>query len=250
MLALRYALLLLMLLSPLSLKAEPSVLATSPPQVQAIAFAPALANLLLRQYEVNYALVKWHTVPQLDRDFELLQVSREVYQLGDAMLWLTPLSALLAYHTDFSVDGRRKLYVLLQVLCMEEGISGLLKLLIDRPRPDRSDRGSFPSAHAAFTFAWASFVATDLYRQGYAWFYPYLVAAFTAISRVGGRKHYLSDVIAGGVLGAAIGYYFYDFHFDAKGHWRGKQPSWQVQPHLQLSSTGQMQFALRLLKQW
>ena len=240
----------LLLLLPMPLRAQPSVLATSPSWVQTLAFAPALANLMFRQSGGNFALVKWHTVPKLDRDFETLPLSADLYHLGDAMLWVTSLTSLLAYSTNFSADRQRKLYVLLQVLCMEEGISGLLKLLIDRPRPDRSDRGSFPSAHAAFTFAWASFMATDLYRQDYAWFYPYLAAAFTAYTRVGGRKHYLSDVIAGGVLGAAIGYYFYNFHFDARGRWRGRQQGWQVQPHLQLSSTGQVQFALQASRRW
>jgi len=249
---LRTCLLLLLLLSSARLAAEASLFATSPRWVQTLAFAPALTNLLLRQRDADYTVVKWHAVPTFDRDFELLQVSRQMHQLGDAMLWVTSLGALLAYNTGFSADEHRKLYVLLQVLCMEEGVSGLLKLLIDRPRPDRSDRGSFPSAHAAFTFAWASFVATDLYRQDYRVFFPYLVATFTALSRVGRRKHYLSDVIAGGLLGALIGYYFYDFHFDNRGRWRGLQhsSSWHIQPHLQLSAAGQPQFALRAGRRW
>ena len=232
--------------------AETSLFSTSPSWLQTLAFAPAVANLMFRQSGGDFAVVKWRTVPTFDRDFELLRVSQGVYQFGDAMLWLTSLSAALAYNTGFSADEHRKLYVLLQVLCMEEGISGLLKLLIDRPRPDRSDRGSFPSAHAAFTFAWASFVATDLYRQDYRWFFPYLVATFTAITRVGGRKHYLSDVVAGGLLGALIGYYFYDFNFDGRGRWRGIQHSsnWHIQPHLQLSARGQPQFALQASTQW
>ncbi len=238
------AMLLLMLLTP-RLSAEASLFSTSPRWVQTLAFAPALSNLLLRQSDSDYAIVKWRGMPTFDRDFEMVRVSRQLYQLGDAMLWITSLGAMLAYNTGFSAAEHRKLYVLLQVLCMEEGISGLLKLFIDRPRPDRSDRGSFPSAHAAFTFAWASFVATDLKRQGYHWFFPYLVATFTSFTRIGGRKHYLSDVVAGGLLGALIGYYFYAFHFDDRGRWRSRRPrsSWYIQPHLQLSATGKLQFA-------
>lgn len=235
-----------------SAQAKPSLFSTSPSWLQTLAFAPAVANLMFRQSDGNFAVVKWRGIPTFDRDFEAMEISRELYQLGDAMLWITSLSAAAAYNTGFSPDQHRKLYVLLQVLCMEEGISGLLKLFIDRPRPDRSDRGSFPSAHAAFTFAWASFMATDLYRQDYHWLLPYLVATFTALTRVGGRKHYLSDVIAGGLLGGLIGYYFYDFHFDAQGHWRGRQhsSSWQIQPNLQWSVSGQPQLALQVNKQW
>lgn len=245
-------LLLLLLLSSTRLAAEASLFSTSPRWVQTLAFTPALTNLLLRQRGDDYSVVKWHAVPTFDRDFELLRVSHQIHQLGDAMPWIISLGALLAYNTGFSAAEHRKLYVLLQVLCMEEGISGLLKLLIDRPRPDRSDRGSFPSAHAAFTFAWASFVATDLYRQDYRWFFPYAVATFTALSRVGRRKHYLSDVMAGGLLGALIGYYFYDFHFDERGRWRGIQhnSSWHIQPHLQLSDAGQAQYVLQAGIRW
>ena len=244
--------LLLLMLLPTRVSAEASLFSTSPRWLQTLAFTPAVANLILRQSGGAFTVVKWHTVPTFDRDFELLPVSRELYQLGDAMLWITSLGAALAYNTGFSTAEHRKLYVLLQVLCMEEGISGLLKLLIDRPRPDSSDRGSFPSAHAAFTLAWASFVATDLYRQDYRWFFPYLLAAFTAVTRVGGRKHYLSDVVAGGLLGALIGYYLYDFHFDDRGRWRGTQHSsgWQVQPHLQVSALGKPQLALHASKRW
>ena len=206
-----------MLLCPLRLAADVSILATSPRWVQTLAFTPAVANLLMRQSRRDFSLWQWHTVPTFDRDFEQLYVPQPLYRLGDRMLWLTTIGAAVGYNTGISVDEHRKLYVLLQVLCFEEGVSGIMKLLIDRPRPDRSDRGSFPSAHAGFTFAWAGLVATDLYRQGYSWFYPYLLATFTAITRIGGRKHYLSDVVAGGLLGTLIGYYFYDFHFDMHG---------------------------------
>ncbi len=234
--------------SSVSWSATPSLWATSPLGVQALAFTPAVANIMLRQHEGDYTVVRWRGIPTFDRDFEMLQFSRQLYQLGDAMLWVTTLAAAVAYNTGFSADEHRKLYVLLQVLCMEEGLSGLLKLLIDRPRPDRSDRGAFPSAHAAFTFAWASFVATDLHRQDHRGFFPYLLATFTALSRVGGRKHYLSDVIAGGLLGTLLGYYFYDFHFDQHGRWRGTQhrTGWHIQPHVQLSAEGQPQLALRV----
>ena len=60
--------------------------------------------------------VKWHTVPTFDRDFELLPVSRELYQLGDAMLWITSLGAALAYNTGFSTAEHRKL------LCVTAGV--------------------------------------------------------------------------------------------------------------------------------
>ena len=247
-----YLLLLMLLPARASAEKTYSLWQTSPAWLHVVAFTPALANLMLRwskTSEEQYAVVKWHAVPTLDRNFELFRISPELYEIGDAMLYFTAWSALVAYNTGFSAVQHRKLYVLLQTLCMQEGIIGMLKLLIDRPRPDRSNHSSFPSGHASFTFAWASFIATDLYRQGYAWFYPYLVATFTAFTRVGGRRHYISDVIAGGLLGTLVGYYFYDFHFDARGQWRGSNTSWHVQPLMQLAAE-QAQLVLHARTWW
>ena len=76
----------------------------------------------------------------------------------------------------------------------------VLKPIIDRQRPD-GGRQSFPSGHAASAFGGAAFL-----QRRYGWSYgapAYAVATFVAWSRVEAKRHWTSDVIAGGAIGIA-----------------------------------------------
>jgi undecaprenyl-diphosphatase len=65
--------------------------------------------------------------------------------------------------------------------------------------------GSFPSGHAAGSFAFAAFVAVRAPR----WAAPAFVwAALVACSRCVLGVHYPSDVLAGALLGGAVGAIF------------------------------------------
>ena len=64
---------------------------------------------------------------------------------------------------------------------------------------DRSD-ASFPSNHAAVTFA-----AVTPFAQEYDAPWLYGVAAVASAGRTANRQHWVSDVVAGGLLGAAVG---------------------------------------------
>jgi membrane-associated phospholipid phosphatase len=65
--------------------------------------------------------------------------------------------------------------------------------------PNRSD-ASFPSNHAT-----AAFAAVTPFAQEYDAPWLYGVAAAGSLGRVAGRQHWVSDVVAGGVLGYAVG---------------------------------------------
>jgi hypothetical protein len=93
-----------------------------------------------------------------------------------------------------------------------------LKIAVGRARPNtglghsefdsgaRDDaHGSFPSRHAAV--AWA--VATP-FAQQYGWSWPYVAAGAASLARVGSREHWLSDVVAGSVLGYGLGRVFWE----------------------------------------
>lgn len=98
----------------------------------------------------------------------------------------------------------------LQSIAGAAGVSMATKRLVGRARPDeelgafsrsgkRSD-ASFPSNHAAVAFA-----AVTPFAQEYDAPWLYGVAAVGSMGRVADRKHWISDVVAGGVVGYAIG---------------------------------------------
>lgn len=78
-----------------------------------------------------------------------------------------------------------------------------LKEAVRRERPDGSNKLSFPSGHASLTFA----TATVLQRHvGWNWSLPvFLIASYTAASRLHENVHYLSDVVFGATVGVIAG---------------------------------------------
>lgn len=86
-----------------------------------------------------------------------------------------------------------------------------IKLMVRRQRPEgdwgsiyrNTDPHSFPSGHAAR----AVLLATLTLGLGPVWFVPLIVlwAPLVALARVAMGVHYLSDVLAGGLLGALSG---------------------------------------------
>lgn len=78
-----------------------------------------------------------------------------------------------------------------------------LKYGVRRERPDRSNRWSFPSGHAANAFAIAGVLGR---RYGPKVGLPlYALGAVVGAGRLEDNKHYLSDVIAGAAIGTAVG---------------------------------------------
>ncbi len=76
-----------------------------------------------------------------------------------------------------------------------------------RARPDgtrRHNNAAFPSSHAANAFAVAVVLARR-WRHAAWWAFPY--AALVAWSRVYLNRHWLTDVVAGAVLGALVAWW-------------------------------------------
>lgn len=113
--------------------------------------------------------------------------------------------------------GRMTAVALVIAIALADQIScSVIKPLVGRVRPcnvlspsqcrllvGRTSAMSFPSAHAANSFAMATVVSWRLDR-----FTPlfYLIAAAVAYSRVYVGLHYPLDAIAGAALGALLGY--------------------------------------------
>ncbi|MEJ7804529.1 MAG: phosphatase PAP2 family protein, partial [Telluria sp.] len=101
----------------------------------------------------------------------------------------------------------------LQSVFASLGVTAVGKYAIQRARPDEN-RGpwervgegqsransSFPSGHSAMAFA-----AVTPFAQEYDAPWLYGVAAVSAMGRVAGRKHWVSDTVAGGLIGYATG---------------------------------------------
>lgn len=98
----------------------------------------------------------------------------------------------------------------LQSMAGAAGVSMVSKRMIGRARPyeelgaiSRSAKrsyASFPSNHAAVAFA-----AVTPFAQEYDAPWLYGLAAVGALGRVAARQHWVSDVVAGGVVGFTIG---------------------------------------------
>ena len=92
---------------------------------------------------------------------------------------------------------------LLQAQILTEMLVEPIKFATHRLRPDGSDHQSFPSGHAAVTFATATVIERHLgWRKSVL---AYVIASYVAASRLHDDKHYLSDVIFGAAVGSIAG---------------------------------------------
>lgn len=92
---------------------------------------------------------------------------------------------------------------LLRAQIISESIVEPLKFAVGRERPDGSNNQSFPSGHAAATFAAATVIERHL-----GWKYAalgYAIAAYVASSRLHDNVHYASDVVFGSAIGVIAG---------------------------------------------
>ncbi len=117
--------------------------------------------------------------------------------LGSVGAIALPASGLLAAVVQKDGQGVRQLA---EAYAATMAVVYVLKPVVDRQRPDGGGQ-SFPSGHSASAFAGAAFL-----ERRYGWSYgapAYAVATFVAYSRVESKRHWTSDVIAGGAIGIA-----------------------------------------------
>jgi hypothetical protein len=92
---------------------------------------------------------------------------------------------------------------LLQAQILTEMLVEPIKLATGRERPDGSNRMSFPSGHAAITFAGATVIERHLgWRKALL---GYAIASYVASSRLHDNRHYVSDVVFGAAVGSIAG---------------------------------------------
>lgn len=98
-------------------------------------------------------------------------------------------------------------------------VEGLIKYVVARPRPDAGDGAlivgwaqwySFPSSHAAISWAMAFIMSKFEPRGAYIW---YALAGLISLSRIYLGVHFPLDVIIGGIIGWGIGSLSYRYFF-------------------------------------
>jgi membrane-associated phospholipid phosphatase len=92
---------------------------------------------------------------------------------------------------------------LLRAQIITEVLIQPIKFATHRQRPDKSNYQSFPSGHAAVTFAGATVLERHLGWKKAA--LAYVVATYVAMSRLHDNVHYLSDVAFGAAVGTIAG---------------------------------------------
>ena len=92
---------------------------------------------------------------------------------------------------------------LIQAQLLTEMLVEPMKFATGRLRPDGSNHQSFPSGHAAVTFATATVIERHLgWRKSLL---GYTIASYVAASRLHDNRHYLSDVVFGAAVGSIAG---------------------------------------------
>lgn len=103
-------------------------------------------------------------------------------------------------------------------------VTPLVKRVTGRSRPNGGDDDSFPSGHATSAFALASVYAARSDNRIVP-VIAYTAASAVAAARVHDDVHYLSDVVAGALIGRAVGLSL------VSRHRKGKPTSFVIVPH-------------------
>lgn len=162
---------------------------------------------------VDIAILRFFNVtaasPLLDKFF--------IY-ICDFGIWVWPLViVVLALLWKGEARGRwMVIFAVLAVAIIDPAIYRIIKPLVGRIRPCHDQalawirlvdgcggQYGFPSSHAANLFGMAMVIGAFYKRTRY---YLYPLAALVAIGRVYLGVHYPSDVVAGAIFGAAVGW--------------------------------------------
>ncbi|MFW5707278.1 MAG: phosphatase PAP2 family protein [Bacteroidota bacterium] len=125
----------------------------------------------------------------------------------DDLLQYTPAAAVYALNLA-GIRGKHRFVDRTLLLAGSYVLMGStvysLKRITHVQRPDGTTFDSFPSGHTAIAFMGAEFLRLE-YRHRSPWYgvAGYVVATTTAGLRVHHKRHYVTDVLAGAVIGVA-----------------------------------------------
>ena len=132
------------------------------------------------------------------------QSSTEIEDAGDVLQILIPAIGLGS--TIFYEDNQEGTGQFFKSLLTTQLITGSLKILSHKKRPNGDCCTSFPSGHTSAAFMGAGFIHK---RFGWKYSIPaYIGATFVGYSRVQADKHFIEDVVAGAAVGILSSFHF------------------------------------------
>lgn len=115
---------------------------------------------------------------------------------GDVILVALPIAT---FATTLIKKDKEGTWQFTKSFLLNAAVTYGLKVAINKPRPHNNGDNAFPSGHTSTTFQSASFIHK---RYGFKYSIPaYLLAGFTAFSRINAQKHDGYDILAGAVVG-------------------------------------------------
>ena len=176
--------------------------------VSDVAHLPSTENLLWAGVGGGLALAVHPADDNVNESLVNSDFAKNFFVLGKylgALYTLLP-AAVAVYTVGRAKDQPKVSHVgmdLIQSLLVSEALVQTLKFATQRERPDGSDKHSFPSGHAADTFAFATALERHLGWKGAV--PAYIFSSYVAISRLPDNKHWLSDAVFGASVGIIAG---------------------------------------------
>jgi len=122
--------------------------------------------------------------------------SRAIETTGDVLLFAVPAAAL---GTTLILGDKQGSWQFAKGFLLNQAVTYGLKVTFHKARPFHNGENAFPSGHTSTTFQGASFIHK---RYGFKYSIPaYMLAGFTAFSRINAQKHDGWDILAGSVVG-------------------------------------------------
>lgn len=193
--------------------------------LKAVRGAQAKATLPFVATTIALVVLDPHDAPYFRRTSRFETFNRDLSGLktglGEGLLPVAVFLAGQVHHDSHATDSA---WLAGEALLDAEIVAEVSKIITRRLRPSDisptgdfgrtwfrgdgilSDRGSFPSGHAAGAFALAAVFSTRYRDHRWVPWVAYSVATLVGFSRITLQAHFPSDVFAGGVLGGVIGH--------------------------------------------
>ncbi|WP_303315165.1 phosphatase PAP2 family protein [Flavivirga abyssicola] len=155
------------------------------------------------KHTCNAFTTVWLLTILLVNCFYSFSQNKTIETAGDVILFTAPVAAVT---TTLLFKDKKGRWQFTKGAILSSIITYGLKLSINKSRPDASNENSFPSGHTSVTFQAASFIHK---RYGFKKSIPfYVLAGFTAFSRIDAKKHDHWDILVGALVGIGSSYLF------------------------------------------